>query len=144
MAINQAVCVSFIQELFQAVHNFGPSPDTFKLALYTNAATLNANTKVYTAVGEVVAAGYTAGGKTLVITQQPVISGQGVFLNFGNLLWAVPNSIVANGALIYNASKGDKAVQVINFGLTVKSNPTTGFPVKFPVAGPSTAIINAS
>lgn len=144
MAINQAVCVSFIQELFQGVHNFGPSPDVFKLALYTNAATLNSNTKTYTTTGEVVATGYTAGGKALTISQQPTISGQGVFLNFANLVWAPPNGIVADGALIYNSSKANRAVQVLNFGLSVKSNSTVGFPVTFPVAGPATAIINAS
>lgn len=144
MAINQAVCTSFIKELFEAVHNFGPSPDTFKLALYTEAANLNANTAVYTTIGEVVATGYTAGGKTLVITQAPIISGQGVFLNFGNLLWTAPNSIVARGALIYNSTKANRAVRVIDFGLTVRSSPTLGFPVTFPVAGPNTAVLNAS
>lgn len=144
MAINQGICVSFIQEVFQAVHNFGPSPDTFKVALYTEAATLNSNTKVYTTTGEVVAAGYVAGGKLLTITQQPIISGQGVFINFGNLVWAWPNGISARGALIYNSSKSNRAVQVLDFGLTVQSNAAKGFPLTFPVAGPSTAIINAS
>lgn len=144
MAINQAICVSFIRELFQAVHNFGPSPDTFKIALYTDLAVLNANTTVYTSSGEVVASGYTAGGKTLTITQQPIISGSGVFINFANVLWAPPNDIVASGAMIYNSSKANRAVMVINFGLTARSNATNGFPVTFPVAGPNTAILNAS
>ena len=52
MAITQAMCTSFKAELLLGVHDFRPSAqtgaDTFKLALYTSSASIDANTTAYT------------------------------------------------------------------------------------------------
>jgi hypothetical protein len=68
MAIEQAMCTSFKAELMLAVHDFRVTTgDTFKLALYTSSATINANTTEYTATNEVVGTNYVAGGEALPI-----------------------------------------------------------------------------
>ena len=54
MAITgNVLCTSFKKELLFGVHDFAASGgDTFKLALYTSSATLNADTTAYTTSGE--------------------------------------------------------------------------------------------
>ena len=67
MAITQAICSTFKQEVLQGVHNFTASTgNTFKLALYTSSATLSSATTAYSATNETTGPGYTAGGGTLV------------------------------------------------------------------------------
>jgi hypothetical protein len=64
MAINQAVCATFKQQLLNGDHDI--SNDTVNLALFTSSATLNANTTAYATTNEVGASGtYAAGGATL-------------------------------------------------------------------------------
>jgi hypothetical protein len=54
MAITQAICNSFKQELLEGEHDFKASTgDVFKLALYTSAATLDSSTTVYTSTNEI-------------------------------------------------------------------------------------------
>jgi hypothetical protein len=64
---------------------------TFYIALYTNDATLNASTTAYTATGEVVASGYTAGGLALTIAQAPTVgnSGNTAYISFDNAVWTL-------------------------------------------------------
>ena len=113
MAISQVLCTSFKKELLEATHNFDGSHG-FRIALYTDAATLNADTTVYSADNEVSGTGYSAGG--VVITATTVSSGDGVgFVNFSNATWA-SSSFTARGALIYNTSATNKAVMTLNFG----------------------------
>mgnify|MGYP001343016653 CR=1 FL=1 len=113
--------------------------DVFKIALYTNAATLDATTDAYTATGEVVASGYTAGGNTLVINQVPTTGNAPnttAYLSFANSSWT--GAFTARGALIYKA--GDNgAVCVLDFGSNKTSTNT--FVVQFPAATDTTAII---
>jgi len=136
MAISQVLCTSFKKELLEATHNFGSN--TFKIALYTNAATLNADTTVYSADNEVSGTNYTAGGVTL--TASTVASGDGVgFVNFSNATWA-SSSFTARGALIYNSSQGNKAVMTLDFGDNKTSNNST-FTVAMPANTSSTALI---
>jgi hypothetical protein len=142
MAISQTACTSFKQELAQGVHNFGPtSPDVFKLALYTGLANLNANTTVYVTADQVVGPGYSAGGNTLTISQAPIVdTTTGVaYWSFANTSWPA-SSFTARGALIYNSSKGNKAVAVLDFGADKTSNNST-FTVQFPVVAANTAIL---
>lgn len=142
MAISQTACTSFKQELAQGVHNFGPtSPDVFKLALYTGLANLNANTTVYVLADEVSGTGYTPGGNTLTISQAPIVDPTfGVaYWSFANTSWPA-SSFTARGALIYNSSKGNKAVAVLDFGADKTSNNST-FNVQFPVVAANTAIL---
>ncbi len=142
MAIAQTATTSFKVQLFQAVHDFGPLlPDTFKIALYTADADLGADTTVYTATGETSGAGYVAGGNTLDGTTV-LVSGTTAYVTFDDTEW-VSASFTARGALIYNASKGDKAVAVLDFGAdkTVSDRTLT---VVFPAADPTSALVRIS
>lgn len=114
--------------------DFDFSSGTFYIALYTNAATLDQNTTAYTTVGEVVAAGYTAGGQVLTPT---VTASDGLGLvTFNNVSWSA--AITARGALIYKP--GDNgAVCVLDFGADRTS--TTTFSVQFPANTTDSAII---
>jgi hypothetical protein len=110
--------------------------DVFKVALYTNSASLNAATTEYTTSGEVVDAGYTAGGSVLTST---VSSLNGVsFVSFEDISWS--GAITARGALIYEV--GGTAVCVLDFGADKTSALT--FTLQFPPATSSTAIIRIS
>ena len=148
MTIAQTATTSFKVELPQGIHNFGPtSPDTFKIALYTAAATLDATTAVYTTSGEVVGAGYTAGGNTLVISVTPVaannIAGTPTsYWSFANTSWASA-TFTARGALIYNATEGNKSVAVLDFG-SDKTVSNTTFQIVFPTPDANSAIVRIS
>jgi hypothetical protein len=136
MAISQVLCTSFKKELLEATHNFGSH--TFKIALYTSAATLNADTTVYSTDNEVSGTGYDAGGVTL--TADTVASGDGVgFVNFSDATWA-SSSFTARGALIYNSSQSNKAVMVLDFGADKTSNNST-FKVGMPANTSTAALI---
>lgn len=141
--ITQTLTTSFKVELLQGVHNFGPtSPNTFKIALYSSTADLNANTTVYSTTGEIVGTGYTAGGLTLTISQSPTSGGTTTaYVNFNNAVWTGA-SFVAAGALIYNSTQSNKAVAVLNFGNDKTASGT--FTVTFPAATATTAIIRVA
>ena len=67
MAITQTATSSFKAELMLGVHDFrAVGGGTFKMALYTAAANIDANTTAYTTLGETVGANYPAGGGLLV------------------------------------------------------------------------------
>jgi len=134
MAINQTQCTSFKLELLQAIHDF--TTDTFKIALYTSAATLGASTTVYAATNEVVGTGYTAGG--LVLTGTSVLaSGTTAYVDFNDAVWTA--AITARGALIYNSSKANRSVAVLDFGADKTSTST--FTVQMPPNTASDALI---
>lgn len=139
MAITQALASSFKQELLEGVHNFAAAGgDTFKIALYTSAATLSSATTVYTTSNETSGTGYTAGGQTLTNVGVS-LSGTTAYLDFDDVTWTTA-TISAAGALIYNSSQGNKAVAILSFGGTYSS--TAGnFTVTFPANTSSTAII---
>jgi hypothetical protein len=112
----------------------------FKIALYTNAATLNADTTGYTSTGEVVASGYTAGGQVLVISQVPTTGNTGTtsYWSFNNAVWST--AVTARGALIYLADGAtNPAICVLDFGADKTS--TTTFTVQFPAVTNTSAII---
>jgi hypothetical protein len=146
MAITQAMATSFKVEILDGIHNFGvgviraaTTADTFKIALYTSAATLDATTTVYTVTGEVVGTGYTAGGNTLAVSVVPVSSGTTAYLSFTNSSWATA-TITARGAMIYNSTQGNKCVAVLDFGSDKTSTAGT-FTIVFPTAAAGTAIV---
>ena len=139
MAITQATCTSFKKELLEAVHNF--TSHTFKLALYSDSATLNANTTAYSTSNEITntsGSAYSAGGKSLT-TVAPTTSGTIAFVDFSNVSWTSA-SFTARGALIYNSSASNKAVAVLDFGSNRVANNDT-FEVQFPVSSATTAVI---
>ena len=122
--------------------NTGTS-DVYKIALYTNSATLSATTAAYTSTGEVVASGYTAGGLTLTISQIPTVGSTGTtsYLSFSNAVWN--SAITARGCLIYKANgTTNPTVCVLDFGADKIS--TTKFTVQFPTATNTSAIIRIS
>lgn len=140
MAITQALCTSFKVEILRAIHNFTASTgDVFKLALYTSAANLDASTTVYSSSNEVGNSGtYTAGGGSLTnIT--PTSSGTTAFLDFADISFTSA-TITARGALIYNSSKANRAVAVLDFGSN-KISTTGTFTVQFPAADATNAIV---
>lgn len=130
-------CNSFKTGMMNGTFNFTSS--TFYMALYTNSATLDATTTAYTATGEVVATGYTAGGLALTISQVPTTGNTGTvaYLSFDNAVWT--SSILARGALIYQSGGGDPSVCVLDFGADKQS--TTTFTVQFPAVSNTSAII---
>lgn len=139
MAISQAMCTSFKQELMQALHNFNTTGgNAFKIALYTSSATLSAGTTAYTTSGEVVGTGYTAGGLTLT-NVTPTTSGTTGYTDFGDALWAA-STITARGALIYNSTSSNRAVVVLDFGAD-KTSTAGDFTVVFPAFNATDAII---
>lgn len=148
MAITQTATTSFKVEALQAIHNFGPtSPDTFRIALYASAASIGAATTVYTVSGEVAGTGYTAGGKVLTISTSPSsgtnASGVGTaYISFSNISWT-NSTITARGALIYNSSKSNRAVAVLDFGADKTTNNDT-FTIIFPTPDANNAIVRIS
>jgi hypothetical protein len=130
-------CNTFRTGLLNGTFNF--TSGTFYIALYTNEATLDASTTAYTTTGEVVDAGYMAGGELLTINQVPTTGNAPnttAFFSFANASWT--GAITARGALIYKA--GDNgAICVLDFGSN-KTSATT-FVVQFPAATNTTAII---
>lgn len=136
MAITQAVCNSFRQELGQATHDL--LNDTIKIALYTSAASLDASTTAYAATNEVVATGYTAGGTALTGKTWTLASGVAIF-DANDPTWANA-TITARGALIYNATKANRAILVLDFGMDITSTNDT-FRVELPAATNTTAIL---
>ena len=138
MAITQAMCTSFKQGLLTGTHNFTNGQDTFKLALFTSSANLDATTTAFSTSNEASGTGYSSGGNSLT-NQTPTTGGTTAFADFSDTDFT-SSSITARGALIYNSSKSNKAVCVLDFGSDKTSSNGT-FSIIFPGAAASTAII---
>jgi|TARA_R100000353_G_scaffold89326_2_gene66096 hypothetical protein len=140
MAITQAVCTSFKQELLVGTHNFtASSGNTFKLALYTSSATLGASTTAYVTTGQSSGTNYTAGGANLT-SVTPVATGTTAVCDFSPDLTFGTATVTARGCLIYNSSASNKAVCVLDFGAD-KSSTAGNFTVVFPSPTATGAII---
>ena len=136
MAISQCMVTSFKAEILAGIQDL--DNDVIKIALYTSAANLDATTTVYTISGEVVGAGYTAGGNILTgVTINT--SGTTAFVDFSDSDWPL-SSITARGALIYNSSKANRAVAVLDFGSDKVSSLGT-FTVQMPANNATNALI---
>jgi len=144
MPITQAMCTSFKDQLLEGAHDFRSSGgDTFKLALYTSSATLDATTTAYSATNEVGNSGsYSAGGGTLT-NISPTTSGTTAFTDFDDLSFTSA-TITARGALIYNTTPAhtftNPSVAVLDFG-SDKSSSAGTFTIQFPAATSTDAII---
>ena len=147
MAITQAICNSFKQELLEGDHNFDTGGDVFKLALYTSAATLNSATTVYPgdSTGDQVpdSGQYVQGGGTLVNSGTSQIGGV-AFCDFADLSFTGV-TLTARGALIYNTSAtvANAAVAVLDF-TTDKSASDGTFTIIFPDNTSAAAILRIS
>ena len=128
------MCTSFKKELMQGIHNLSLSGgNTFRMALYTDAATLDASTTAYTSSNEVSGTGYSAPGKILT-NVDPLTSGTTAYAEFGDQTWTT-STITARGALIYNDT-----VVVLDFGSN-KSSSAGDFAVVMPTFNSSSALI---
>ena len=137
-------CDVFKTGLMDGTFDFSSdTSQTYKIALYTNSATLNASTTGYTETGEVSGLGYTSGGKSLTIGVNPTNSNDISYLSFDDISWTT-STITARGALIYKADGvTNPAVCVLDFG---SDKSTTGgtFTVQFPAATYTSAVIRIS
>lgn len=116
MAITAAIPNSFKSEALQGIHAIA---DVFRIALFTSAANLSKATTAYSTSGEASGTGYTAGGQALS-GAAVTLDGDTAILDFADPSWAT-STITARGALIYNASKGNRAVAVLDFGADITS-----------------------
>ena len=148
------MCTSFKAELMLGVHDFRVTGgDTFKIALYTSSATIDANTTAYSSSNEVTGTNYTAGGNSLtnlgVVTSNNSASTGTGFTDFSDTTWSNA-TITARGALIYNSTPSansnanttltNAAVCALDFG-SDKTSTAGDFTIIFPTAANTTAII---
>jgi hypothetical protein len=129
-------CNSFKSGLINGDFDF--DTDTIKMALYTNAATLDEDTAAYTTTGEVSASGYTAGGVTLTVEKG--LTNNTAFISFENV--TISAAFTARGALIYKSGGSNPAICVLDFGSDKTSTNT--FIVTFPTASSADALIRLS
>ena len=137
MSIVQGQTTSFKKELYEGIHDL--LTDTLKKALYTASADLNQDTTVYSATNEITGTGYSAGGN--VVTGATVSSsGTTAYVNFSNVIWD-PASFTARCALLYNSSKANRSIAVLDFGSdkTISSK----FTVVMPVDSATTALLRS-
>ena len=143
MAITQTLTDTFLQDCLDGAQNLGDGGDTLKIALYTSSATLGATTSAYTATNEVSGTGYTAGGATLA--SQAVAydaTNQVAFFDAADPAFTTA-TITARGALIYNNTKSNASIAVLDFGSDFTSTAGT-FTIQLPSAAHNTAIIRIS
>ena len=143
MAITtNAISNTFKKELLEATHNFSnPGGNTFKLSMYSNAATLGKSTTSFTTGNEVSSptGGYSSGGKALVNTGTSLATNTAI-TDFSDLSFTGV-TITARGALIYNdTATGDPAVAVLDFGGDKTASAGT-FTIQFPAFTTSAAIL---
>ena len=142
MAITTAMCTSFKSELLGGIHDL--DTNTLKIALIKDSptGTYDASTTNYSDVtgnsDEASGSGYTAGGQNLdnvTITT----AGTTAIVDIDDETFASV-TISADGCIIYNASQGNAAIAVIDFGGT-KTSTNGDFVIDFPASGASTSII---
>ena len=140
MAITQAVCNSFKQELLQGLHDL--DGHTLKLALYTSSATLGPTTTAFSTTNESSGTNYTSGGATIPNVAVS-LSGTVAFVDFDDVSFSSATISDAAGALIYNSSACNRAIAVLDFGST-KSVSGGTLTVSLPSASATTALIRIS
>jgi hypothetical protein len=135
--ITQTITNSFKSDILQGVQNL--LTDSLYLALYTGSANLNANTTAYTSANEVTSTNYTAGGQLVTgVTINTDTQNNIVYVSFNNITWTNV-SFVCRGALLYNASKSNKSIAILNWGSDKNAGPN--FVVQLPVNTPTSALI---
>ena len=143
MSIVQTQTTAFKTNLLSGLANFNTGTSyVYKIALYTANANLNNTTAAYTTVGEVVGTGYTAGGKTLVVSTVPTgdTTNNIAYLSFDPVVWTGA-VFTARGALIYNSTT-NASVIVLNFGSDKTAANT--FTITFPTVGSTTSVFTIS
>jgi hypothetical protein len=142
MAITQAICNSFKQQLLEGAHDLRNGQDTINIALYQSSATLDSTTTAYTATGEASGTGYSAGGQGLA-NVNPTLSGSTAVADFADEVFSGV-TITVRGALIYNTTPThtytNPAIVVLDFGTDI-SAISGDLTIQFPTADASNAII---
>jgi hypothetical protein len=140
MPLVQGATNTFKTGLASGTFNF--ASDTFKIALYSDTASLGPTTSAYTTDGEISGTGYTAGGNTLTVSVTPTTGADPTnttaYLSFSNSTWN-PAAFTCRGALIYKSGGGNPTVCVLDFG--GDKTCSTSFEVQFPTASSTSAII---
>lgn len=138
MSIVQTQTTSFKAELYQGIHAL--TTDVIKIALYTANANLNADTTAYSSSDEVSGGNYVAGGATLTpVTVSSSTSDATAYVGFPNISWT--GTITARCALIYNSSKANRAIAVLDFG---SDKTSSNFTITMPANTSTTALIRSS
>lgn len=145
MAITSAICTVFKKHLLEGVHDFrNAGGDTFYLALYLSAATLDSTTTAYSATNEHPTAGTYAAGGLALTRVDPAQSGTIAYTDFADLTWAASTITNARGCLIYNSTPThtytNPAILVADFGAD-KSTVAGDFTIVFPTADSTNAVI---
>jgi hypothetical protein len=134
--ILQTQTTSFKKELYEGVHDL--TTDVIKIALYTASADLNEATTAYSASNEVTGDGYSAGG--VVMTGTTVSSdGFTAYVSFNNVVFGA--AVTARCALIYNSSKANRAIAVLDFG---SDKTSANFTITMPSNTANSALIRSS
>jgi hypothetical protein len=137
MTIYQGLTTSFKVDMLNGKQNV--ASDTLKMALYTAYATLDQDTTAYTTGNEISGTGYTAGGETL--SNVTINSGSNtVYVSFSNVVWS-PAQFKTRGALIYNATKSNASIAVLDFGSDKIQTGNNTFTVNLPPDTESSALI---
>ena len=135
-SIVQTQTTSFKKELYEAIHNL--STDVLKIALYTASADLNEATTAYSSANEVTGSGYVAGG--VVLTGVTISSSDyTAYVNFANVVFGA--SVTARCALIYNSSKANRSIAVLDFG---SDKTSANFTITMPSNTATSALIRSS
>ena len=125
--------------MVQAEQNL--ATDTLKIALYTAFSDIGPSTLVYTTTNEIVGTGYTVGGKVLTGVTIAADANGIVYINFSNVVWT-PAAFTCRGALIYNSTRANKSVAVLDFGSDKTSTNT--FTITMPSNTSTTALLRFS
>jgi hypothetical protein len=138
MSIVQGQTTSFKAELYQGIHAL--TTDVIKIALYTASADLNADTTVYSSSNEITGGTYSAGGLQLTpVTVSSSTSDATAYVGFPNVSWS--GLMTARCALIYNSSKANRSIAVLDFG---SDKTSTTFTITMPANTSTTALIRSS
>ena len=137
MTIYQGLTTSFKVDMLNGKQNV--ASDTLKMSLYTAYATLDQDTTAYTSANEISGTGYTAGGQTL--SNVTINSGSNtVYVSFSNVVWD-PAQFTTSGALIYNSTKSNASIAVLDFGSDKIQTGNNTFTVILPPDTQSSALI---
>ena len=138
MSFQACLTDQFFQDILNGVHQ---PLDTYKIALYTKAEATDKNAALtaYNTTGELPNAGnYKQGGIALSGFSVEALSGGGACLDWAtDPVWKNA-TFSADAAVIYNASRSNKALAVLGFGMTTASNGP--FTIELPAPGPSSII----
>lgn len=133
--IVQTITTSFVVDILEGLQSL--TTDTIKMALYTADANLSASTTVYFSANEVSSANYYAGGALCSNVTVNQYNGT-VYVSFDNVSWTNV-SFTCRGALIYNVTKSNKSIAVLNFGSDKSAGPN--FTVTLPANTSTSALI---